>query len=279
MDDDPATLVTTGWLARHLHDPDLRILDGSWYLPDQNRDPDAEFAAGHIPGARRFDIDAVSDHASSLPHMAPPPGEFATSVGAIGVGDGDQVVIYDGAGLMSAARVWWLFRLMGHDRIAVLDGGLPKWRAEGRPLATGAARSGTATLTPRPRPALVRDAAQMDAATAQILDARSAARFRGDEAEPRPGLRRGHIPGSLSVPFKTLLNPDNTMKSPDDLRQVLTQAGVDLTQPAITTCGSGVTAAIISLALQRAGHTDHALYDGSWAEWGLPGDRAVATGD
>jgi len=281
--DDPETLVSTGWLASRLDDPLLRILDASWYLPDSGRNARAEHAAAHISGARFFDIDEISDTRSSLPHMAPPPEKFASRMRALGVGDGHQVVVYDGAGLFSAARVWWLFRLMGKPQVAVLDGGLPKWRVEGRPIGNRAAPIRERHMTPAPQPALVRDVTEVAAAakldTHEILDARSAARFRGEAPEPRPGLRSGHIPGSKSVPYTLLLNPDGTMKSPAALREVFADAGVDLTKPAITTCGSGVTAAVISLALERVGHRDHALYDGSWAEWGMYGGLSVATGD
>jgi thiosulfate/3-mercaptopyruvate sulfurtransferase len=282
MPDDPKTLVSTDWLAGKLDDPDLRVLDGSWYMPATGRDPKAEHAAAHIPGARFFDIDEISDQRSPLPHMAPTPEKFASRMRAIGVGDGHQVVVYDGAGLFSAARVWWLFRLMGKTDVAVLDGGLPKWRAEGRPLDNRPAPIRDRHMTVNPRPALVRDVTEVAAAakldTHEILDARSAPRFRGEAPEPRPGLRSGHIPGSKNLPYTALLNADGTMKSVQALRSAFQEAGVDLAKPAITTCGSGVTAAVISLALERVGHRDHALYDGSWAEWGMYGDLTVATG-
>ncbi|MCR8724874.1 3-mercaptopyruvate sulfurtransferase [Frigidibacter sp. ROC022] len=282
MTDDPKTLVSTDWLARHLKDPDLRILDGSWYLPDMQRDAKAEYAAAHIPGARFFDIDDLSDHRSSLPHMAPPVEKFMSRLRAMGVGDGHQVVVYDGAGLFSAARVWWLFRLMGKTDVAVLDGGLPKWRAEGRALDDAPPVIRDRHMTVQRRADLVRDVTQVAAAAKlgdhEILDARSAPRFRGEAAEPRPGLRSGHIPGSKNLPFSLLIAPDGTMKTPEELRAVFAGAGVDLNKPAITSCGSGVTAAIISLALERVGHRNHALYDGSWAEWGMYDDLKVETG-
>ncbi|KUF10695.1 3-mercaptopyruvate sulfurtransferase [Pseudoponticoccus marisrubri] len=281
--DDPKTLVSTGWLAQHLKDPDLRILDASWYLPEAARDPKAEYAAAHIPGARFFDIDEIADLRSDLPHMAPPVEKFMSRMRAMGVGDGHQVVVYDGAGLMSAARVWWTFKLMGHDDVAVLDGGFPKWQAEGRPVEDMAPMVRDRHMTVRRQNHLVRDVTQVSAAAklrdVEILDARSAPRFRGEAPEPREGLRSGHIPGSRNVPFRTLLEEDGTMKTAEDLRAAFAAAGVDLDRPAITTCGSGVTAAILNLALERLGKTDHSLYDGSWAEWGAFPTLPIATGD
>jgi thiosulfate/3-mercaptopyruvate sulfurtransferase len=280
--DDPRTLVSTDWLAKHLRDPDLRVLDASWYLPDAGRDAKAEYAAAHIPGARFFDIDDISDQRSTLPHMAPPPEKFISRMRAMGVGDGHQVVVYDGAGLFSAARVWWTFRLMGKTDIAVLDGGFPKWRAEGREIEDMAPVIRDRHMTVSRQNQLVKDVTQVAHAAklgeAEIIDARSSARFRGEAPEPRPGLRSGHVPGSRNVPFGDLLNPDGTMKAPPALKAVFEAAGVNLGMPAITTCGSGVTAAILSLALERIGHRNHALYDGSWAEWGMYDDLRVETG-
>ncbi len=280
--DDPRTLVSTAWLAAHLRDPDLRVLDASWYLPAAGRDARAEFAAGHIPGARFFDIDEISDHRSPLPHMAPPPEKFISRMRAMGVGDGHQVVIYDGAGILSAPRVWWLFRLMGKSDVAVLDGGLPKWRAEGRPLEDMPPLVKDRHMTVQRQAGLVRDVTQVaqaaKLATAAIVDARPPGRFAGTAPEPRPGLRGGHIPGARNLPYGELLNPDGTMKPPEALRAAFAAAGVDLARPVITTCGSGITAAVLSLALERIGHHNHALYDGSWAEWGMYGDLPVATG-
>ena len=281
--DDPKTLVSTEWLAKHLNDPDLRILDASWYLPDMGRDGRAEYDAGHIPGARFFDIDEISDQRSELPHMAPPVEKFMSRMRAMGVGDGHQVVVYDTHGLFSAARVWWLFKLMGQNDVAVLDGGLPKWVSEGRETEDMEPIIRDRHMTVRRQAHLVKDVTQVSAASKlgdyEILDARSPARFRGEEPEPREGLRSGHIPGSKNVHYRELMNEDGTMKDPDGLRAVLDAAGVDTTRPVITTCGSGVTAAIINLALERIGKTDHALYDGSWTEWGAFGTVPVATGD
>jgi thiosulfate/3-mercaptopyruvate sulfurtransferase len=279
---DQSTIVSTEWLVKHLDAPDLRILDASWYLPGDRRNPQAEYETAHIPGARFFDIDDVSDSNSDLPHMAPPVEKFMSRMRALGVGDGHRVVIYDGAGLMSAARVWWLFRHMGKTDVAVLDGGLPKWRAEGHPIEDMGPIIRDRHMTARRNATLVRDVTQVALASklnqAEIVDARAAERFRGEAPEPRVGLRTGHIPNSKSVPFKTLLNADQTLKSPPAIRAVFEAAGVDLGRPIITTCGSGITAAVLSLALEIIGHRDHSLYDGSWAEWGSYNDLKVELG-
>ena len=280
--DDPKTLVSTAWLAAHRADPDLRLIDASWYLPDAGRNAKAEYLSAHIPGARFFDIDEITDQRSALPHMAPPPEKFISRLRAMGIGDGHQVVIYDGSGLFSAARVWWTFRLMGKTDVAVLDGGLPKWRAEGREIEDMPPIVRDRHMTVSRQNHLVKDVTQVAHAAklgeAEIIDARSAPRFKGEVPEPRPGLRSGHIPGAKNVPYSTLLNPDGTMKSPEALRSLFEAAGVNLAKPAITSCGSGVTAAILSLALERIGHRNHALYDGSWAEWGMYDDLAVEKG-
>ncbi|MEM9393641.1 MAG: 3-mercaptopyruvate sulfurtransferase [Pseudomonadota bacterium] len=280
--DDPKTLVSTNWLAAHLSDPDLRVLDASWYLPAEGRDPRAEYDAAHIPGARFVEIDEVSDARSELPHMVPPVEKFISRMRALGVGDGHQMVVYDGAGLFSAARLWWLFKLMGKSDIAVLDGGFPKWQSEGRETEDLPPVIRDRHITVQRQAHLVKDVTQVAAASKlgspQIVDARSPSRYRGEEAEPRPGLRAGHIPGSFNVHYRTLLKEDMTMKDPDTLRLVFEAAGVDLARPVITSCGSGVTAAILSLALERLGHPQHSLYDGSWTEWGSYGDLKVATG-
>lgn len=281
--DDPKTLVSTDWLALHLKDPDLRVLDASWYLPNMERDAKAEYDAAHIPGARFFDIDDVSDKRSDLPHMVPPVEKFMSRMRALGVGDGHQVVVYDGAGIFSAARVWWLFKLMGQDNIAVLDGGMPKWVAEGREVEDLPPIIRDRHMTVRRQNQMVKDVTQVAAASKlgdhEIIDARSPARFRGEAPEPREGLRAGHIPGSKNVFFQDVLNENGTMKDVDTLRAIFEGVGVDLSKPAITSCGSGVTAAVLSLALTRLGKHDHSLYDGSWAEWGMFPTVPVATGD
>lgn len=283
FEDDPKTLVSTQWLAAHLRDPDLRILDASWYMPADQRNPKAEYLERHIPGARFFDIDEISDLRSDLPHMAPTVEKFMSRMRAMGVGDGHQVVVYDGSGLFSAARVWWLFRLMGKTDVAVLDGGLPKWVAEGRPVNDDDPVIRDRHMTVTRQNNLVKDVTQVARAAKLgdhvIVDARAAERFRGEVPEPRPGLRSGHIPGARNVPFKTLLNADGTMKDIAAQRDVFVAAGVDLSKPVITSCGSGVTAAVLALALERIGKRDHSIYDGSWSEWGMYADLPIATGE
>ena len=283
MQDDPKTLVSTDWLAAHLNDPDLRIIDASWHMPDSGRDARAEYDAAHIPAARFFDIDAISDKRSTLPHMAPPVEMFISRMRAMGIGDGHQMVIYDNSDVHSAFRVWWTMRLMGKTDVAVLDGGLAKWRAEGRPVEDMPPVMRDRHITVQRQAGLVRDVTQVAAASKlgdhQIIDARSPDRFRGETPEPRAGLRSGHIPGSRNLPWPQLFNADGTMVDTDTLRARFDAAGVDLTQPAITTCGSGVTAAILSMALKRLGHRNHSLYDGSWTEWGSFADLNIATGD
>jgi thiosulfate/3-mercaptopyruvate sulfurtransferase len=265
-------LVSTDWLQEHLEQPDLRIVDASWYMPDDGRDPRAEYAAGHIPGAVFFDIDEISDLDNPLPHMLPPPEKFASRMRKLGLGDGNRVVVYDGAGLFSAARVWWMFRFFGHEDVSVLDGGLPKWRSEGRPVADLPEMSRERHFTARANGTLLREAdqilAQLGKGREQVLDARSPSRFNALEPEPRAGLRSGHIPGSRNVHYRTLLNPDGTLLKPDALRKVFVEAGVDFNQAIVTTCGSGITAAILALGLHLLGHRKVSLYDGSWAEWG-----------
>lgn len=279
---DPQLLVSTDWLAEHMSAPDLRILDASWYLPSEGRDGKAEYEKAHIPAARFFDIDEIADTRSELPHMAPPVEKFVSRMRAMGIGDGHRVIIYDGMGVFSAARVWWLFRLMGKTDVAVLDGGLPKWIAEGRDVEDMPPMMRDRHFTAHRNAGLVKDVTQVAATVklrdAQILDARSPGRFAGTEPEVRPGLRSGHMPGAINVHYRTLLNDDMTMKSADELKAVFDKAGVDMNKPAITTCGSGVTAAIISMALERVGHHKHSLYDGSWTEWGAYPDLAVETG-
>ncbi len=280
--DDPKTLVSTEWLAERLRYPDMRILDASWHMPADNRDARAEYDTAHIPGARFFDIDEISDLRSNLPHTVPPVEKFMARMRAMGVGDGHQIVVYDSKGLFSAARVWWLFRLMGKMDIAVLDGGLPKWQAEGRPIDDMPPTIKDRHMTVQRQAHLIKDVTQVAAASKlgdyEIIDARAPERFRGDVAEPRPGLRSGHIPNSKNLPFPELLNGDGTLKDTDGLMAAFQSAGVDLSKPAITTCGSGVTAAILSLAMERLGKADHAVYDGSWSEWGMYDDLKVSQG-
>ena len=282
MQDDPKTLVSTEWLAAHLEDPDLRVLDASYYLPAMNRDAKAEYDAAHIPGARFFDIDEISDLRSDLPHMVPPVEKFMSRMRSMGVGDGHQVVVYDGAGIFSAPRVWWLFRLMGQMDVAVLDGGLPKWQAEGRPVEDMPPVVRDRHMTVRRQNHLVKDVTQVSAASkladTTILDARSAARFAGEADEPRAGLRKGHIPGSVNLPFPEVLNENGTMKDPDALTAIFEGAGIDGKRPVITTCGSGVTAAILLAGLESLGQQHVGLYDGSWSEWGFDKTTPKATG-
>jgi thiosulfate/3-mercaptopyruvate sulfurtransferase len=274
-------LVTTDWLAKHLGETDLRVIDGTWHMPQLERNARAEFETAHVSGAVFFDIDAIADRATTLPHMLPGAAEFAAAVGGLGIGSGDRVVVYDVRGVVSAARVWWTFRAFGHDAVGVLDGGLKKWRAEGRPVESGRVTPQRRVFDARRRPELVRDLAAMranlDSHHAQVLDARSASRFAGIEPEPRAGLRGGHIPGSLNLPYERLYRADGTLRSPDELEAAITGAGIDLGRPIVTTCGSGVTASVLALALCRVGRLDVAVYDGSWSEWGARSDTPVET--
>jgi thiosulfate/3-mercaptopyruvate sulfurtransferase len=271
-------LVSTEWLAAHLSE--VRVMDASWYMPDDKRDPHAEFLTAHIPGSVFFDIDANSDHSTDLPHMLAPPRTLSAALAALGIGDEDKVVVYDGAGLFSAARVWWMLRILGHENVAVLDGGLPKWRTENRRLESGPSAPKAAHFHARLNPALLSNFAQVKAILGKglILDARSPGRFTGAEKEPRPGIKSGHMPGAINIHFRSLLNSDGTMKNSADLRRLFAEKGVDLRAPIITTCGSGVTAAIVMLALARLEAPHTSLYDGSWAEWGRRSDAPVVTG-
>lgn len=280
---DSHSLVSTSWLAAHMQAPDVRVVDATYYLPHEGLNPRQEFEAHHIPGAVFFDIDEIADTASDLPHMLPAPEKFSSRVRKLGLGDGVRIVVYDQRGIFSAPRVWWTFRYFGHEDVAVLDGGLPRWVAEGRPVEEGPPRSVERHFTARVNSLLVRDAAQMAANISsrrtQVLDARSRARFEGSAPEPRAGLRGGHIPGSLNLPFDELIDPETGLfREPDELRARFEGAGVDLDRPVTTTCGSGITAAVLALGLHLIGHKDVSLYDGSWAEWGMPGDRPVETG-
>ena len=283
VDFDNDALVSTQWLAENLGAPDLRVVDASYYLPGEGLDPRREFEAQHIPGAVFFDIDAIKDPASDLPHMLPPPHIFSSKVRRLGLGDGLRLVIYDQRGIWSAPRAWWTFRYFGHSEVAVLDGGLPKWLDEGRKVEEGEAQPEERHFTPRVNSFILRDRAQLLANLAgqgeQVLDARSRGRFEGREPEPREGMRSGHIPGSRNLPFTEVVDQSQqTLRDNAELQQLFEQAGVDLTRPVVTTCGSGVTAAVLALALHRLGHRDVSVYDGSWSEWGLPGETPVESG-
>jgi len=277
-----AAFVSTEWLHQRLDAPDIVVVDGSWYLPAMNRDANAEFLSAHIPGAVRFDIEEIRDTGSPLPHMLPTPEEFSARVGAMGIGDGMTIVVYDGAGLFSAPRVRWTFKVFGARDVVVLDGGFPAWRSEGRPIEEGPERPrARRTFTPRLDHSTVADIADVQRAlatgSAQVLDARPADRFRGEAPEPRAGVRSGHIPGSLNLPSSEVVE-NGRLKDLAALQSALDRAGVEPGRPVITTCGSGVTAAILSLALETVGRPARSLYDGSWAEWGSRGELPVETG-
>lgn len=272
--------VSTEWLAANLGAPDLVVVDASWHMPNSGRDGRKEYLERHIPGAVHFDIDAIADHTTSLPHMLPDPHSFSLAVGALGIGDGLRVVVYDSLGLFSAPRVWWTFRAFGARDMKILDGGLPKWLAEERKVEDGAVRRLPATFTARLDHSLVADIERVDRAlksgSAQVLDARQDARFRGEAPEPREGLPSGHMPGALNLPHGRLVQ-DGRLLPPDEIREAVEASGLDLSRPVITSCGSGVSAAILWVALEMIGHSPLALYDGSWTEWGASG-KEIAVG-
>lgn len=273
-------LVTTQWLASELSAPDLRILDATWFLPAEGRDAAAEFAAGHIPGAVFFDINAIADQSSSLPTMLPSPEQFAAQIGALGVATGDRVVLYDNAPHHTATRAWWMLRSFGIDA-AIVDGGLAKWKAEGRRVLSGKPAPSPATVAVRQNATLVRTLDQVKANLTshaeQLVDARSAVRFTGQETETRPGLASGHIPGSANIPYSSFFNPDGTWKHIPTLRLLFEDEGIEVERPVIATCGSGISAAVVVFALHLLGHPA-ALYDGSWTEWGADPTTPKATG-
>ncbi len=282
MPDQPDPLVTAAWLAERLDAPDIRVLDASWFLPGDPRSAPALFAERRIPGAAFFDIDDIAERDTELPHMLPTPEKFASRMRKMGVGDGARVIVYDNHGVFSAARVWWTFRVMGHDDVAVLDGGFPAWERAGAPIETGPPRVRMERhFTPRFRADLVRALADMRRSLSNgdiVIDARPAARFRGEAPEPRPGLRSGHMPGAKSVPASVLVDASGCLQSRAELERIFAEADAPLGRAAVCTCGSGITAAIIALALARLGRWDAAVYDGAWAEWGALQDTPVATG-
>jgi thiosulfate/3-mercaptopyruvate sulfurtransferase len=273
-------LVSTQWLQDHLDAPDIVVVDGSYYLPAMNRNAREEYLAAHIPGAVFLDIDVVKDRSSNLPHMMPSAEGFSSAMRELGIGDGQTVVVYDGIGLFSAPRVWWMFRVFGVREVLILDGGMPKWKAEGRPIDFGEVRRTPRHFTTRFDRGAIADLADVQKALAhpdiQVVDARSKARFDGTAAEPRPGLPSGHMPGALNLPWEQLLE-DGRLTTSARISKAFADAGVDISQPIVTTCGSGVSAAILWFALDAIGKEPKALYDGSWTEWASRGDLPIET--
>ena len=279
----PEALVSTGWLAAHLGDPHVRIVDASFKLPGIAPTARQDYDSAHIPGAVFFDIDDIAQPGTSLPHMIPPPELFARKMEALGIGDDDRVVAYDSTGLSSAGRAWWMLRVFGYHDVAILDGGLPKWRVEGRPLDTAVPNPPQRHFTALLDPSLVRDKKalleNLSTHGEQVVDARAAGRFDGIAEETRPGLRRGHIPGSRNLPYDRVTDPNTReLRNPEELTMLFRSAGVRLDRPIVTSCGSGVTACALAFAIHLIGHSGAAVYDGSWSEWGLPGDTPVETG-
>ena len=275
----PQSLVSTDWLASHILAPDVRVVDASWYLPADNRDPVAEYDEAHIPGAVRFDINEIADTDSDLPHMMPSPEKFSSRMRKLGIGDGNRVVIYDGGSMMAAARAWWMLRTFGHDDVAILDGGFNKWKAEGRALEDLPPTPRERHFTARLNSTMIRYVDQMlaniDSKKEQVVDARAQARFDGVAPEPRAGMRSGHIPGSVCVPFIEVIDDNKTMLPATDIKQAFDSAGLDLKKPIVATCGSGVSASMLVFALHLIGQRQNAVYDGSWSEWGGRDDLPI----
>lgn len=274
-------VVSPDWVQKQLHSPEFAIVDASWYLPAQKRNGAEDYAGGHIPGAVFFDQDAIADHSVALPHTLPSPAFFADAVGKLGIADTDTIVVYDGPGIFTAPRVWWMFRIMGARNVFVMDGGLDGWKRDGRPLETDLPEPAPKTFHVNFDPSRVVPFAEMkgivDKGLSQIADARGPGRFLGDEPEPRAGVRSGHMPGAKNLPA-SVFSENGQFKDLSSLKQLITDAGIDLSKPVVTSCGSGITAAIITLALESLGHSDNRLYDGSWSEWGSRDDTPIVTG-
>ena len=274
-------LVSSNWLAAHLNDADVKIVDGSWYMAAENRDPHDEYATAHLPGAVYFDIDAISDTSNPLPHMFPDTNTFAAAVSKLGIANGDHIVTYDGGSMAAAGRVWWMFRAFGHERVSVLDGGMRKWREDGGAVDSGTADPAPTSYTARLKPELVRSLddvlSLIEDQREQILDARSTGRFNAVETEPRAGMRSGHMPGAYNLPYLDLLAEDGTMRPIEELKRHFTESGIDFSKPIVTSCGSGVSATVLLLGLHLLGHEKNALYDGSWTEWGGRADTPIET--